>query len=74
MTHELNGEELIRTAEVALLLGVEPRTLAAWRQRGVGPVPLRLTSRIVRYRRADVLAWAAQRRGVGGGTDAASRS
>jgi predicted DNA-binding transcriptional regulator AlpA len=65
MTHD--DDVLICTAEVALLLGVEPRTLAAWRQRAIGPVPVRLTSRTLRYRRSDVLAWVERR---GGGADA----
>jgi hypothetical protein len=48
---------LIRTAQAALLLGVEPRTLASWRSRHVGPAVVRLSPRVIRYRRGDVLAY-----------------
>lgn len=58
---EAESDRLISTAELALLLHVEPRTLAAWRQRGIGPVPVRLTSRVVRYRASDVREYIAGR-------------
>jgi hypothetical protein len=57
-------DALIRTADFALLLGVEPRTLAAWRRRGIGPTPLRLTSRTLRYRGSGVLAGVEGRQGA----------
>jgi phage terminase Nu1 subunit (DNA packaging protein) len=71
-----SGEKLIRTAEAAMLLDVEPRTLAAWRQRGVGPPVIRLTERTLRYRLRDVREYiAAHNRpaaaGAGDGTEAA---
>jgi hypothetical protein len=53
-TRSGDSDRLIRTAEAAMLLDVEPRTLAAWRQRGVGPRVVRLTARTLRYRLRDV--------------------
>ena len=59
--HTDDSEQLIGAAEVALRYGIEPRTLADWRRRGIGPAPVRLTSRLIRYRRRDVEQWLAER-------------
>ena len=48
------GQQLLRQAEVAKILNLSPRTLEAWRHRGGGPRYLRLTARVIRYRRLDV--------------------
>lgn len=61
MTLSDDADRLITTAEVALLLGVEPRTLQAWRQRHVGPAAVHLSPRVVRYRVGEVRAWLADR-------------
>lgn len=42
------------------MFGVEPRTAAGWRARGVGPKWMLIEGRY-RYRRADVLAYIAER-------------
>jgi len=54
-------DALLRPAEAAALLGFTKRALEAWRQRGEGPVFVRVSARAVRYRRADLNAWAAAR-------------
>jgi predicted DNA-binding transcriptional regulator AlpA len=55
------GTELVRGAllnerDAAALLGVSVRSLQAWRQRGEGPVYVKL-GRLVRYRPADLDAF-----------------
>jgi DNA-binding transcriptional MerR regulator len=48
---------LLRQGEAATLLGVEPRTLEAWRCRGGGPPFVQVSSRAIRYRQADLVRW-----------------
>lgn len=52
-----NRDALLFTDEVAFLVGLKPRALAALRLRGGGPRFVRLSGRAVRYRRADLDAW-----------------
>ena len=52
---------LVTEKEAADLLGLTPRTLQAWRHRGGGPEYVRVSSRCVRYRPADLEAWAEDR-------------
>ena len=47
-------DEMLTDAELAIQLGVSPRPLGAWRQRGEGPPWIKINRRTVRYRRADV--------------------
>jgi len=48
--------DLLTDAQAAALLSVEPRTLRLWRHtRGLPHI--RLTSKVIRYRRADLDAW-----------------
>jgi hypothetical protein len=51
----------VNEARAAELLSVNPRTLQQWRLRGGGPPFVRISSRCVRYRWRDLLAWAEQR-------------
>ncbi len=46
--------DVMTTDEVARYLGINKKTLDRLRGRGDGPRYLRLTSKIIRYRRADV--------------------
>ena len=48
---------LISEAQTAVLLGVAQRTLQGWRRNRTGPQFVRLTSRSIRYRRRDLVAW-----------------
>ena len=52
--------ELMDTREAAAVLGVQPRTLEAWRLRGSGPRYVQV-GRLVRYRRATLEQWLAER-------------
>jgi hypothetical protein len=53
-----NGEEqFLSPRGLASLLLVEQCTLAAWRRRGIGPPWYRILGHLIRYERADVLAW-----------------
>jgi hypothetical protein len=45
----------------ARYLGLEPRTLQAWRHAGGGPAYVRISSRCVRYRVVDLEAFVASR-------------
>ena len=49
---------LIDQGTAASFLDVVPRTLEIWRQRGGGPRYRLLSSRCVKYTRADLKAWA----------------
>jgi hypothetical protein len=49
---------LMTTEEAARWLRSAPRTLERWRHSGKGPKYIRLTPRCVRYRLADLEAWA----------------
>jgi excisionase family DNA binding protein len=54
------NDRLLDTQAASDLLGVEPRTLEGWRLRGGGP-PYVKVGRLVRYRRADLDRWVAER-------------
>ena len=49
---------LIDEKDAAAFLNLTNRTLQEWRQKGVGPRHLRLSSRCIRYRRIDLKQWA----------------
>lgn len=49
--------ELLTSEEVAAWIRVSPSTLCRWRQAGLGPRVLWLSSTCPRYRRRDVEAW-----------------
>ena len=48
---------MLKSREAARVIGVSPRTLAKWRQRGVGPQCVRLGYNLVVYRLSDIDAW-----------------
>ncbi len=54
-------DALLREDDAATLLGFRPRAMQDWRRRGVGPPYVKVSARAVRYRRRDLLAWAAAR-------------
>ena len=54
-------DALVRQEEAARLLDLTPRALEAWRHKGGGPRYIRISARCVRYRRADLQAWIAER-------------
>jgi predicted DNA-binding transcriptional regulator AlpA len=55
--------ELMTDQQTAEILAVEPRTLRLWRNtRGLPHI--KITSKVIRYRRADVDAWLERRRTV----------
>lgn len=50
-------DPLLKTKEVARILGVHPNTLWKWRNKGYGPTPVEIGpngDRTYRYRRRDV--------------------
>jgi hypothetical protein len=52
-------DALLTTAETAARLGIQPRTLAVWRQRGIGPGYVRYR-RAIRYLESQVKAYVAK--------------
>jgi excisionase family DNA binding protein len=53
--------DILTAEQAAALLSVEPRTLILWRATRGLPY-IRITSKVIRYRRSDVDAWLARRR------------
>lgn len=50
-------DALLDTPGAAALLGMRPQTLAEWRTTGRGPRFIAVSTRRIRYRRADLDAW-----------------
>ena len=49
--------ELLTQGQVACLVGVSEKAMEGWRYKGGGPPYIRISSRCIRYRRADLEAW-----------------
>jgi excisionase family DNA binding protein len=64
---ETPTDDLLSPREAARLLGVQPRTLRAWRRDGREIPFVRLSCRCIRYRRRDVERFIDARRIGGGG-------
>jgi predicted DNA-binding transcriptional regulator AlpA len=54
-------DALLSTSQLAQWLGVSIQWLEIGRHRGYGPQFIRVTGRIIRYKRSDVLAWLDER-------------
>ena len=54
-------DALYREREAAEFLDFTPRALQLWRRTGDGPRFVRVSSRAIRYRRRDLVAWAEAR-------------
>jgi len=50
-------DDLLRTTDAALLIGIETRTLEKWRVTGLGPPFVKISNRAVRYRHKDLQEW-----------------
>lgn len=55
-------DALLSPAKAAALLGASIRTLEGWRVRGGGPPYIRISSRMLRYRRGDLIQFIESRR------------
>jgi predicted DNA-binding transcriptional regulator AlpA len=55
--HGIDDDALLDTASTAIWLGVSHQWLELARNKGYGPRYIKVTSRIVRYRRGDILAY-----------------
>jgi predicted DNA-binding transcriptional regulator AlpA len=51
-------DRLLNERDAAAFLGYSMRALQNWRVRGGGPVFVKVSSRSIRYRRRDLMAWA----------------
>ncbi len=58
---ERDPDQMLTTAETAELLGCSVSFLEIGRIRDYGPPARKITPRMVRYRRGDVLAWVQER-------------
>jgi DNA-binding transcriptional MerR regulator len=54
------GEQLLTPQQAAAYLNISIRTLASWRQRGIGPPSIKLPSGARRYRREALDRWIAE--------------
>jgi predicted DNA-binding transcriptional regulator AlpA len=54
-------DQLFTTPELASYLGVSVQFLEIGRTKGVGPAFIRVTPRMVRYQKRDVIAWLSER-------------
>lgn len=54
-------DKLIPEREAADFIAYTPRALQNWRSRGGGPKYVAISSRSIRYRRRDLIAWAEAR-------------
>lgn len=54
-------DALIGKEVAAVFLSIRPRTLDKWRVEGSGPKYVRISSRCIKYRRRDLIAWAEDR-------------
>jgi len=50
-------DRLLNERDAADFLGYSMRALQNWRVRGGGPVFVKVSSRSIRYRRRDLIAW-----------------
>ena len=56
-----NDEDLLSTFEIAMWLDLSVAWLEIARHRGYGPSFIRVSARMIRYRRGDVIAWLRER-------------
>jgi hypothetical protein len=57
-SEEVEADIFLDEGRAAELLSLNPRTLQQWRLRGRGPRFVRISSRCIRYRYRDLMAWA----------------
>lgn len=57
-----NGEELLSRKEAAKFLGISTTTLSEWIRAGALPAAIELSERNQRWKKSDLLAFAAKRR------------
>jgi predicted DNA-binding transcriptional regulator AlpA len=56
-----DGDQLLDITELATLLGVSVQWLKVLGMRGEGPRPTRMSPLVIRYSRADIRKWLAER-------------
>ncbi|MCY1406271.1 Helix-turn-helix domain protein [compost metagenome] len=61
----LTPETLLTPEQAALVLGLSVKTLATWRSTGRYALPFIRCGGRIRYRRADLAAWLADRQRIG---------
>ena len=66
-----SDKSLYDTPDVSIVFGTKPETIEQWRLKGVGPKFIRLPgSRLIRYRRQDLLDYIANLTAVSSTTEA----
>ncbi|MBX3022001.1 MAG: helix-turn-helix domain-containing protein [Bdellovibrionales bacterium] len=51
------NSEYMTEGQVARRIGIKQRTLQAWRLKGDGPKAVRLSERMIRYKKSEVDRW-----------------
>lgn len=59
-------DQLLTTAEVALMLRLPCATLRTWRYQGIGPRSFHMGPRGIRYKKSDVTIWVDRQYGATG--------
>ncbi len=70
---DILGEPLLTPAMLARDLGVTTKTLERWRMTGDGPPFIRVSPKVIRYRRPDVEAFLSGRVATSTASDGANR-
>jgi predicted DNA-binding transcriptional regulator AlpA len=53
----MEPDQLLSRAAVAERVGVAVRTIERWARDGIGPKPIKLGPRVIRYRASDIEEW-----------------
>ena len=63
--------DLLTTEEAAKLLRISKEQMKLWRRDGTGPSFVRVSPKIIRYDREDIVAWIAAKKEITNGTSKA---
>ena len=72
-TTAISADQYLKAAQAAKLLSMSTATLARWRMHGLGPDYIKISATVVRYSRAAIERWLAERRTTSTSDDAAAR-
>ena len=72
-TTAISADQYLKAAQAAKLLSLSTATLARWRMHGLGPDYIKISATVVRYSRAAIERWLAERLTTSTSDDAAAR-
>lgn len=58
---KIDQDSLLNEKQAAAILNYSTRALQKWRHKGSGPKFIRVSTRSIRYRRKDLIAWMDER-------------